>query len=78
MRSTIDDDNWSNKLIVLKRVREHSYFLKLASIELKNNHKFILVVVEKDGRVLDCAPKSVQSNKEVVMTAIKQNGSALQ
>ena len=48
-----------------------------ASIELKNNKKFVLACVEADGMQLESANSLFQNDKDVVLAAVKQYGGAL-
>lgn len=62
--------------LIFKFIRKESY-LRYASDRLKDNDKFVLKNVKRNGHSLCYASKRLQNNKEVVLAAVKQNGDAL-
>lgn len=52
--------------------------LEFLSDRLKNDKKFVLFVVEKDGSALQYASEALRNDKEIVLEAIKTDESALQ
>ena len=52
--------------------------LSTLSDALKNDPEFVLAVVQRYGRALQCASNSMKNDREIVLAAVQQNGWALE
>jgi len=73
-----EENNWSNKPYVLKKVENCGTDLQYASDKLKGDKDVVLLALIKDSiAALFYASDKLKGDKDVVVTAVGQNGMAL-
>ncbi|WP_064613463.1 DUF4116 domain-containing protein [Streptobacillus moniliformis] len=74
----IEKGKVNDEEIMLKAIKENSYFFNWGSDELKSNKEFVLKLVKKGFNILRYVDEKFRDDKEIVMIAIEKDSYSLE
>jgi Domain of unknown function (DUF4116) len=75
----IEEQDRKDKIVMLARIRSYGEAeLTKASQDLREDHSFLMEVMQHNGKALQYTSHADQDNKELVLTAVRQTPWALQ
>ena len=70
--------NFENRAIALMKKKLYTKEFKLAPERFRNDQKFVLAAVQKNGYILKYVLENFKNDREIVLAAVQQYGLAIQ
>ncbi len=78
LKNIVDKEVFDDSNFMINALKIHPRMVEFLPSKFKNDKEIFREILEKSGSLLSYASKEIQSDKEMVLIAIKQYGPAIQ